>query len=1448
MSEWERVFLQNLALPPHCQRRRIRPPGSTAFRCVLKYLEGAALAQGAEYQLRLSLFDATYHHFFGRTWRSGQRAARATPPHPARAAFNETVYFHTSLNHPGIAAVVEVVVTAGKGDGGSRHLSCGFGLIPLFGSGSEAMDPAAEDRALKLYHGTPRALLHPRFQDPVEKNKYLTVMEKSHLQYTLKPHQPLETIFHLLPENLLMSGLQTIPGLLPARGDTSDCLQKPRLMKPVTCYLERLSVQLYPSLEEFEEELLDLLNSDRLLKANATPDGDGMVVRERRLHVGVHNGLRFVQVPQVAVLVPEAEAMRGGCPGVPGSGARGAGQALVLRSHIQLSEMVPHPAFGVCFQLEYVFCASGRADGKALPGSARSEAADMRSVRWAVWSPILGAGEAEVVLPLRGGARRGPCQALVYQTPLGSRSSHQFQGKHVESGTVQFHVSTDSEEHLVTAAEILHKDRDELEKPPTPSLSPPAPLQTAASLRGPAVSATRASGRGWWAAVFLGDGPHAEDVLPVQSILLAAAAKRHRASCSNPPPLGQQTVGPPAVGRAERQGPAPGAAQLQLSAGGGDHSPGGRPRLAGPGALRWPDASTALHPAAGAHRCRGAAGSSRTLLSRASLARLHAAGFPEILDRNQEPVEISEPADPASFSLQLEEADPLQGNEIILQFLAFGRGPRDGMEGTWPTTIFLTFQFYRFPPVTTPRLQLLSADGGLAAGPAVPAQLLVRVNKDGTIGTKPPGLQLKYMVDPAFLRPGEQRWFVRYLAEHSLQIDVWDGDSLLLVGSAAVKLESLLRQGQAAVRTHHELEVATTEYEPDVTVIGREALRHGALRPLGVRVAVRGRLHLCLANVGHPCEETPGQPPSPLPSRSRIVPTPAGAGSVAASSWFSLNAAGGGRVSRARRLAEVDSELAAALHSRRPEGRLAPPAAPSEATAARRRKLRRMALVRQQEDAGGGRMSKLSGWQEQRAQHVRDLQIIDAYREHIKGESISRMLSQAITATHTVHAVLGTAEFFEFALKNPYGVQHTVTIEVDQPELSVILDPREWRHFKELTKSVTPVEEEMFHLRDDLRPQVYLRPNETVRIPFKYQTFSADPAVVAAQGPAGLGAGAEAAALSLGKSGAGRTKHIQVSFHVSGGKPIALLRVKVEPQPHVVDQTFRFYHPELTFLKKTIRLPPWHTLPGAPVGMPGGQPEMFVRCSDPDIICETKNMGPGEPQDIFLKVAGGPSPQIKKFFVAIYTDPWLAAPVQIWQFYLHSLQRLDVSCMTGQLTRLSLLLRGTPAPRRVQAFTSHPQELEVDPDGAFLLPANGIQDLYIGVKPRRAGSRFIYLNLVDVESHQLVSSWLLCLSCRQPLISKAFEISLPAGGGRGCNKRITYTNPYPSPRLYFLCTNRPDLLQFKEDSFEVAGGEVYTIGLRFAPSQGVGEEEILIHINDHEDKNEETFCVKVLYQ
>ncbi|OXB78109.1 UNVERIFIED_CONTAM: hypothetical protein H355_007251 [Colinus virginianus] len=1351
MAEWERLFAQSRAVPPHAQRRHGVPERSVPFQCVLKRLEGPIVTQRspAELQLRLSLFDAAHRHFFGRTWHGSPRPPRSPPGQPHRVLFNEAVYFHTSLSHPSIVAVVEVVAVVPTPEGLSRAVSCGFGLIPLFDSRREPSDLAAKDRALKLYHGTPRALLHPLLQDPPEKNKYMTVMENSHLQYTLKPHPPLEAIRHLLPENLLVSSLQKIPGLLPARGNTGDGFLKPRLMATVPCYLDQLCISLHPSLEGFEEELLEQLNSDRLLKEV----GSVLCVQERRLRVGVHNGLCFVQAPQVAVLQPLSEVARGQ-PTSPSD------SALLLRSRLQLSEMVPHPAFRVCFQLEYVVCTSA----KAVSGSVLGPAAAMHTVRWALWSPFVGASSSPVLLPLRGSAHPNPGQNLVYRNPADSESCEQV--KRIASGSVRFHVSTDAEDHLVAPAEISGRAGKELEGPPTPVLSPRSLLHPAASTRGPGLSLSQLS-----------------------------ASPQGRDEPSVPRGRGAPVPRPRSTHRDGCAKPAAGITHLEA-----ELCPGSLHVDASTSELLQELPFTPTQPPIAAMGLP----SSSTALSRASLALVHTAGFPEILDGNEEPVEVTEPLDPARFSPRLEETDALQSNEIILQFLAFSRVPQDAVEGTWPRTVFLTFQFYRFPPVTTPRLQLVDVDSERAAGSAAPAQILLQLNKDGTPSTGAPGLQLRYVVDPTFLRPGEQRVFVHYLAEHSLQMDVWDGDSLLLVGSAAVKLKPLLRQGRPAVRTLHELEVATTEYEQDVLAAGRDVLQ-----PLGVRVAVRGRLHLCLANVGV-------------------------------------------RVSQARRLAEVDGELAATLCSHHPEQTPDPPRAPHEAVAVRQRKLRRMALVRQREDAGR-RMPQRTGWREQRMRQLRDLQVIDAYRERTKHHCISQMLSQAITVTHTVYAMLGTAEFFEFALKNPYSVQHTVTVEVDHPELSVIVDPREWRHFKELTRTSTPLEEDMFHLRDDLRPQVYLRPKETVHVPFRYQTFSAEPAVAVVLGPVGLSEEEDGGRMQE-KPRAAQMKPIQVAFRVSGGKPIALLRVKVEPRPHVVDQTFRFYHPELTFLKKAIRLPPWHTLPGdprgsgTPVGMPGGQPEVYVRCSDPNVICETKNLGPGEPQDVFLKVAGGPSPQIKKFFVAIYTDPWLAVPVCIWQFYLHSLQRLDVSCTAGQLARVAVPLRGTRTLRRVKAFCSHPHELKVDPAGVFILPPDGVLDLFVGVRPRRAGSRFLYLNLVDVECHQLVSSWLLCVTCRQPLISKAFEITIPAGGGKGSNKRITYTNPYPTRRLYFLGTSRPDLLQFKEDSFEVAGGEVYTIGLRFAPSQSVGEEEILIHINDHEDKNEETFCVKVVYQ
>ena len=46
----------------------------------------------------------------------------------------------------------------------------------------------------------------------------------------------------------------------------------------------------------------------------------------------------------------------------------------------------------------------------------------------------------------------------------------------------------------------------------------------------------------------------------------------------------------------------------------------------------------------------------------------------------------------------------------------------------------------------------------------------------------------------------------------------------------------------------------------------------------------------------------------------------------------------------------------------------------------------------------------------------------------------------------------------------------------------------------------------------------------------------------------------------------------------------------------------------------------------------------------------------------------------------------MSKPDQIWQFYVHALQRVDVNCVEGQSTRLSLILRYSQAKYSFSAY------------------------------------------------------------------------------------------------------------------------------------------------------------------
>eukprot|EP00057_Strongylocentrotus_purpuratus_P013382 XP_011667856.1 PREDICTED: nephrocystin-4 [Strongylocentrotus purpuratus] len=713
-------------------------------------------------------------------------------------------------------------------------------------------------------------------------------------------------------------------------------------------------------------------------------------------------------------------------------------------------------------------------------------------------------------------------------------------------------------------------------------------------------------------------------------------------------------------------------------------------------------------------------------LSRAAYARLFQAGFPEITDRRGEAPEVVDPNDHARLNPQREINDPLQSNEIVVQFLAMSRILSfEVNQKQMPKTVFFTFQFYRYPPVTTERLLLGEIEGKLSADPQSLPFILKRLKKDSNEPDDgPPGWMVRYNVDPSFLKPGEARLFLHYLEKQTFHIDVWDGDSLLLLGSLAVDLKHLLRGGREAVQVTNEVDILTTEHSDEDYVLTGD-IHRGGKHPTGrIKECHRG-------------------PPS-------------------------------------LRLAQPNSLL----------------------------------------------MKK-----EEKTQRIRDLKTIELYRERSKKDGIMSMLQSVITTEHTINPAFGRAEFFEFVLKNPYNASHTISIQWEHDNLSVITNPKEWRHFKTFF--------EMYGGGGDVVVMlvVYFKTQDNKSIAVLSLNVDPQPHVIdqtfRLQQPehSFLRKSIRLPSFHPTSDSALESQLIKVYFKTQDNKSIAVLSLNVDPQPHVIDQTFRLQQPEHSFLRKSIRLPSFHPTSGA-----SSVTSIYVRCSDSNVICDTKKTPPGEPHEIFLKAACGASPSIRKFYLLIYSSQYLSRPLQTWEFFIHTLQRVDVTCVEGQTAHITLVLKGASSTRQVQCFTSHPDEIKVAPGDPFMLLANSVHELNLGVRPRVKGNKFMFINVVGIL-YYYVSSCIFFLKN----VFTLFYLDI------GLQVRISYTNRYPQRKVFFVRCNRDDLLQFKETRIEIGGGEAYPLGLRFAPCHQPGTAEILIFINNEDDKNEETFQVTAIY-
>ncbi|CAH8607142.1 unnamed protein product [Dicrocoelium dendriticum] len=349
---------------------------------------------------------------------------------------------------------------------------------------------------------------------------------------------------------------------------------------------------------------------------------------------------------------------------------------------------------------------------------------------------------------------------------------------------------------------------------------------------------------------------------------------------------------------------------------------------------------------------------------------------------------------------------------------------------------------------------------------------------------------------------------------------------------------------------------------------------------------------------------------------------------------------------------------------------------------------------------------------------------------------------------------------------------------------------------------------------------------------------------------------------------------MQIRFESSTGATICSLIINLRVYPAVVDQTFRFFHPELSYLKKIMRVPIAGSTPPPIAGMKayGAEPiRLWTRVSDPTVMIDSGTGYLGGPVDVLVKVGLGSSPEVREFLIAVYMEPFQLKAAYVWKWVVHALRRVDAVATLGQPTAaLSLLLHAdgllpVGGPRSVSVHTDSPSEVLLGTDLSIshdkpqrtgelnlVLSAATVCEIKVRLQPRKVGSQKYRINAVDNVADVVMRAWILCVDVRPPEVTKSFSIKLPLVNAQNaeekCHKRIAYTNSQPLAKKLHLHTDRPDLLRFKETEHLVDAGATVQLGLRFIPQASPGEQQIYVFIKDEKNVVLETFAIETQYE
>ena len=180
----------------------------------------------------------------------------------------------------------------------------------------------------------------------------------------------------------------------------------------------------------------------------------------------------------------------------------------------------------------------------------------------------------------------------------------------------------------------------------------------------------------------------------------------------------------------------------------------------------------------------------------------------------------------------------------------------------------------------------------------------------------------------------------------------------------------------------------------------------------------------------------------------------------------------------------------------------------------------------------------------------------------------------------------------------------------------------------------------------------------------------------------------------------------------------------------------------------------------------------FVTSPDPSVLLQLRN-SPSGLQELLFTAHSLSSPLVKSLYIFFYSDKYRSTILSAWKIYLHSTQKLTVEGIQAQTTKINFFLKQPEQSDSLVQFHSTSEALTIFPHQPFVANPSALSEVQGYFTPNFTGRRLAVVTAVNVNTRDLLNSWMLQSAVSSPNVVKTYEIILPLHGTK-ITKKVSF--------------------------------------------------------------------------